>query len=680
MKSSRLFIILLIAVLVILALTVFLRELPIRSPSVIPIQSSDVDYPKWELPDGAKTRLGKGKVNNIKFSPDGALFAVATTIGIWMYDAKSGKETDLFSGERQDVKSIAFTSDGEYITGASYGGEISRWYANTGELLGTLEKVEEDDFHSAFLSEDGTKLVSTELVRVGDGINNKVHLRKLDDNNTHIPNVRIIDLEDPPEDTKVNVLSPNGSYLATTMNKKNFKSTIYVYNADTGVLLLTLDRTKQRLISSLTFSPDSKILASADGDSIHLWDLKGGDSRATFKTVYGFNSLVYSPNSNFIACGMDNGSITLWNTTTRQQGLSRIFNKYSPSLEIKGHKEVVTALAFSPDGNMLISGSDDGTIRAWDTTTGEQQYLCPGHIDEITDMAVTENGDTIISVESSNSYIQHWNIGTGHQSSITFLNRLVSAEAVSPNATTLVMKDFRKKNIRFLDISENSYFVGIDQHGYSKNAYSFVFEFSPDEKLLAISSDDQVGIIQLWDIANSNTDRPLYILKEHKSKVRTLIFSPNGKMLACGGYSKEIDLWNTETGDHLFTLTGKNRSNIGISFSPDSKTLASSSYSSINFWDLTSGVLIRNCEIGNSSYPLLFSPDGKTLVVGGWKGQFHLYDMQTCHLMSSHKGHSSRVNHIKELVFIEEGKTLASTSGDGTIMLWDWEKISQGGR
>ena len=57
--------------------------------------ASNVEYTKWQLPEGAITRFGKGTVNDIKFSPDGTQFAVATTIGVWIYDAKTGNENSL---------------------------------------------------------------------------------------------------------------------------------------------------------------------------------------------------------------------------------------------------------------------------------------------------------------------------------------------------------------------------------------------------------------------------------------------------------------------------------------------------------------------------------------------------------------------------------------------------------
>ena len=68
------------------------------------------DSPQWDLPEGAKARLGKGRISEITYSPDGNRLAVASGIGIWIYDARSGEELDLLTGHSGRVYSVAFQS------------------------------------------------------------------------------------------------------------------------------------------------------------------------------------------------------------------------------------------------------------------------------------------------------------------------------------------------------------------------------------------------------------------------------------------------------------------------------------------------------------------------------------------------------------------------------------------
>ena len=71
------------------------------------------DSPQWHLPEGAKARIGKGRVNEVKCSPDGTKLAVASSIGIWIYDAQTGEEIDLLTGHTDSVYSVAFSPDGK---------------------------------------------------------------------------------------------------------------------------------------------------------------------------------------------------------------------------------------------------------------------------------------------------------------------------------------------------------------------------------------------------------------------------------------------------------------------------------------------------------------------------------------------------------------------------------------
>jgi WD40 repeat protein len=100
------------------------------------------NYITWSLPDGAVARLGKGSITgNVAFSPDGTRLAVASSIGIWIYDARPGKEKelDLFTGHTGEVTALAFSPDGATIASANWDGTLYLWNAVTGEQLFTLE-------------------------------------------------------------------------------------------------------------------------------------------------------------------------------------------------------------------------------------------------------------------------------------------------------------------------------------------------------------------------------------------------------------------------------------------------------------------------------------------------------------------------------------------------------------
>ncbi len=679
MKISRVFFVILTAVFGTIALMVFVRWVTNRDSTELIPQSSDVEYTQWELPEGAKARLGKGSINDIKFSPDGTRFAVATTIGVWMYDAQTGKEISLFKGDRQDIKGVAFSKDGRFLVGANSTGGVPRWNATTGELRSILVNEKIKLSTPVIFSEDGVKLISVSRRH------KKIHVWNLGDEAAPLP-ITNIDF-DFKAHRFVIALSQDRRFLAIAVSEPRHISPIHVWNATTGNHLFTLTG-HTRWIKALAFSPDGKTLASGDESrTIKLWNMDTATSHATFKAPDGFYALSFAPNGKLLASGGYGGSIRLWNATAKQQGLRGKIGQYLPTLTLKGHKDDVSTLAFSPDGKMLLSGSDDGTIRAWDTITGRQQFICPGHTSEISELAASEERNALISVHSWKSQLLHWDINVGHHlSGYYFKNK--SPQAISPDAKTLTLKDWTAKYTLLWDISKKRIRATLKGREVPLSKIPN-FVFSLDGKRLASATVHQgIGLIHVWNIPNqsrsflkrlffsSKSISPQYTLEGHIDEGYILKFSPNGKILATvHDRNKVIRLWDVEMGSTRFTLTGHKQTIRALAFSPNGKILASGeNYQTIYLWDVTTGQQLTNSQTEGTVNTLQFSPDGKTIVSGNYNGKIQLWGAHTLRLLSTHIGHTNWVN---ALMFSEDGKTLFSASRDGTILLWDWEKIAQ---
>ncbi|RKU22890.1 hypothetical protein C6503_03755 [Candidatus Poribacteria bacterium] len=133
-----------------------------------PIQAISQQSTQWNLPESAKARLGKGLINAISYSPDGEQLAVASSIGVWIYDAQTSEELDLLTGQKAWVTDVVFSPDGKQL--ASHGGDNSFyvWDTQTWTLQHTLTHDKYWSPESVVFSPDG-QYVDSDSILNGSG-------------------------------------------------------------------------------------------------------------------------------------------------------------------------------------------------------------------------------------------------------------------------------------------------------------------------------------------------------------------------------------------------------------------------------------------------------------------------------------------------------------------------------
>ncbi|KAL2813604.1 hypothetical protein BJX63DRAFT_216969 [Aspergillus granulosus] len=199
--------------------------------------------------------------------------------------------------------------------------------------------------------------------------------------------------------------------------------------------------------------------------------------------------------------------------------------------------------------------------------------------------------------------------------------------------------------------------------GHSDFVKSVVFR--PDGKVLASASGDQT--IRLWDLT---TGQCLQTLESHSDFVTSVVFRPDGKVLASASHDQTIRLWDPTTGQCLQTLEGHSDSVTSVAFRPDGKVLASASGDqTTRLWDPTTGQCLQTLE-GHNDWvaSVAFRPDGKVLASASHDETIRLWDPTTGQCLQALGGHNSWVESV---AFRPDGKMLASASDDKTIRLWD---------
>ena len=341
-------------------------------------------YTRWNLPEGAKTRLGTGAINEIQFSPDGNQLAIASSIGIWIYDAHTGEELNLLTGHRGSVSSIAYSPNGHILASGSRDDTVRLWDAKRGMPLKTLRIYAFQSFgvYSVAFQNDGRILASggctdvifegTQMVEEEHGVflwKAEIDLLETKHGLRTVPRDVLIETLQHRGFSESVTFSSNGDCLASGSED----GTVRLWDTKSGKLLKILNMpesflTQTQGVKSLAFCNDGRILASGGDWGVGLWDVERGVLLKIFREfVDDAYSVCFSPNDHLLARSSSFNKISLWDVTIGE------------SLKVLPHTNMdnvhVTSLAFSPDLRTLASGSQDGTVLLWNIDTDRNKTI-----------------------------------------------------------------------------------------------------------------------------------------------------------------------------------------------------------------------------------------------------------------------------------------------------------------
>ena len=604
------------------------------------------NYPRENtvcLPPGAVARFEKGGISDVAVSPDENLIAIASRLGVWLYDAHTKDFVSLMAVEDTGLLSkVVFSPDSTRIVTGDWNGKITLWDINTAAALTTY---------------------------------------------THKDYVNSI------------TFSPNGKLIATGSRD----TTATLWDVETGTACFTI--THQDSVTSTAFSPDGTLLAASSRDATAtLWHIDTEEIRWTFThesreitfdighvetfNTGGIGDIAFSPDGKYFATAGQRTDLctTLWDVKTGEQ------------LWCVTHEKQINAVAFSPEGTSMATCYEDDAVSVLRVADGS---LIPGaiHAEKWTEIKrnlsidhdkdgwgrrvrFSPDGKHLAEFKMGSNSLTLWDINTGKKTE-TF-------DGVSGSALTLAFPaegycfglsrtpDPEYDTVELWDAEKHA--------SFTHRGFVMTVAMSPNGTFLATGGIDKR--VKLWHV---ETQQCFQTLSGHIGGIVSLAFSPDETLLASGGgenweqqthadgttlsYSagdspvdKTAKVWEVATGKNIATLESSWIVR-GIAFSPDGKYLATGTSKTVTLWCTKTWQPMATLDtVIFESFA--FSPDSSRLVIGGkWPEQrIQVWDVETRKLIVELSGHKSDV---ESFAFSPDSRLLASGGFDGVIYLWD---------
>ena len=529
-----------------------------------------------------------------------------------LYAASSALMLRRFEGDIGFENSLAFSPDGQMALSVSVGATLTLWDMTTGDIVRRFERQHTATIWSVVFSPDGQTALS-------------------------------------------------GSS----------DHTLVLWEVATGEILRRFEgHTGQ--VNSVVFSPDGQTaisgscaetndVATCSRGELILWEVATGGILRRFEGHEGsVNSVAFSPDGQSVlsgACGRlrENqcirGELILWDMMTGE-----VVRRF------EGHTGKVNSVAFSPDGQMALSGSDDHTLIRWEVATGGILNRFESHEDSVNSVAISPDGRSALSGSWDNTLIL-WDMATGEALHTLVRQRTRAPISVvfSPDGQTALSGASSESSLILWDMTTGEALRNFEGHTGKVNSVAF----SPDGQMALSGSDDRTLI--LWDVTTGDILRRF---EGHEDWVLSVAFSPDGQTALSGSRDDTHILWNVATGEIVRRFVGNTNNVNGVAFSPDGRTaLSASEHRILILWEVATGSIVRrfvrHTDLVNS---VAFSPDGQTALSGSRDSTVILWDMTTGEVVHHFVGHTGVVNSV---AFSPDGQMALSGSDDFSLILWD---------
>ena len=538
-------------------------------------------------------------VNGVAFSSDGSMLATTGDDGaakVW--DPTSGEELGSFQGPEGPVVGPSFSPDGALVAAAWVAeGTVYIWDPTTGRIVKTIESVPEP-FATSF-SPDGRRLVIAPL---------DLPVAVVVDART---GEEMFSLEGHEFDIRDVDWSPDGRWIATS----SLEGAVQIWDASNGELRFTLFHDGS--VANADWSPDSTRLVTGSSDAT-VWEITGAGGRELFSLAAqdldaGIQGVAFSPDGDRVMGG--DGGIT----AVKVWDVSR--NGDAEWLNPTGDPGWVTSVAFTASGREVLASGEDGSVGTWSVGTGRRLRSFDIHrtsdADSVWALDLSPDG-TLVATAGSDEAARVWDVMTGDEVFSVPYQGFAEEVDWSPDGRLLAIAAEEQGVVKIVDRSGAQVAQIREDPGFGP----LDVQFSPDGRLLAVANisigdrpDPEGQRVKIWDWERGEVVTTIAVASEG------IAFHPSGERIAIahGGLA---GIWDVDSGRKVATFRGHEDLLWDVAFSPDGSVLATGGFdSTVRLWDVESEVqtlVLRGhrAVVGR----LAFSRDGSKLVSGAGDG------------------------------------------------------------
>jgi WD40 repeat protein len=457
------------------------------------------------------------------------------------------------------------------------------------------------------------------------------------------------------------MFSPDGTRVVSASEDQ----TARVWDVATGTEILTLNHSD--LVFDVAFSPDGSRIAVAGfptNGTAKIWDATTGQELLNLPhNNDGAVALAFSPDGKILLTGSSDTIWRLWDTSTG--AVLRVGY---------GHASLIEGVAFDPSGTRFATASEDGLAKVWDTATGRELVTLAGHASGLIGVAFSADGNRLFTV--SRAYdVKVWDVSPtagGEWLVLAGHTDRVMKSIYSPDGTLIATASV-DNTVKIWDAVTGQ---EIRTLGGEFTDGIWDISFSPDGKRIVASTGIGNGIAKMWDVMKG---QELLTLPTNGER---MVFSPDGTRLVTPAYQfdtnrnisapAQLRILDSSDGDEVLTIdTGIQAFFQSVVFSRDGKQIAiSAEGGSIGVWDVETGNKILVFNSGLRSNKITFSPDGKWVVFSSNDSTIHIFEIATAKEIYTLTGHSGPTFAV---TFSPDGKLLATSSVDRTVKIWNVE-------